>query len=82
MKMELGCWVENQPVDVVDKDILVGTVIDPNGMTLQFIQFSNKRFYVEEDVGNDKNTHLITLPAFAKKLLLILIPSFLFSVKI
>jgi hypothetical protein len=58
MKMELGCWVENQPVDVVDKDILVGTVIDPNGMTLQFIQFSNKRFYVEEDVGNDKNTHL------------------------
>ena len=34
---------------VVDKEILTGTVIDPNGLTLQFNQFANETFYADQD---------------------------------
>ena len=59
MQDELGCHVETQPMAIVDKDILIGTVIDPNGMSLQFVQFANNRFYVEEDESvNNKGSNL------------------------
>ena len=44
-----GCWIQHQPMTVVDKEILAGTVIDPNGLTLQFNQFANETFYADQD---------------------------------
>ena len=44
-----GCWIQHQPMTVVDKEILTGTVIDPNGLTLQFNQFANETFYADQD---------------------------------